>query len=386
MLNFQPFKRPRLRVCMLSFGLHAGGAERWLVTLAQQFQSFRVTSIVSIGQGNKGNGPLENELPRDIEIIECEDTIEGITPAIAKALTLGVDIIVGWGPMKVWPIPDLDVPVVLVSHGTWDFEVHDKPTAHFLASVSEGANRFWPPEYRDQSTVIYNGVALDRLDAHVDPQTQHENWGITDPAAKVLLYHGRFSPEKNPEAVLSALPLLPDDWVLVMAGWGWMQQKLMMEIAPRYARKSRFTRATNILFPKPDYRNVGSLYNASNVLCIPSHKEAFPLVMIEGWLTSTPVVITNQPIIDELNQKLELTQPIVQTVPIDPTPQQLAEAILIADQWGEAERKYPRELATRYFTAGKMVARWEAYLFQCLQIWHQSSFSNEIQYVPSPHE
>lgn len=385
MLNHSLFQRPRLRIVLATMSLQPGGAERWLATLAQQFQAFEVTAIVNVAGDH---GPIATDIPRDIPIYQVDPNIPPghdrwypFQALLRKACRRGADIILGWGPMRIPDIATFPVPVVLCSHGLWDIPFPERPTAHYLTGVSEGSLKAWPASLRKEATVIYNGVPLDRLDPLYQTSTQLSQWGITDLSAKILLYNGRFSTEKNPEAVLRSLTHLPDNWVCVMHGWGDLQSKLMHEIAPSYARPSRYTKSTNILFPKPSYRNIGSLYRAANVVCIPSHREAFPLVMIESWLSEVPVVITDQPIVSELSNTFRLETFPAKVVSIDPTPSDLAAAIIAADTAPPSEKERARDFAARYFTAAHMIRRWEDYLFSCIQEWQSSSFTGEVQFI-----
>ena len=376
MINHQEFRVPRLRVCLITWSLQPGGAERWVVTLARHFQGFRVTSLIDL---SGAPGPLLKEIPRDIPVLYQDPESNPLSSCIDTALALGCDIIVGWGDITIPNIESCPVPVVLVSHATPEGPVDPTPpSAHFLAAVSQGSATSWPAQLRDSVDVLYNGVPLDRLDPLVDPPEQRDQWGIPrDNLTRVALYMGRFSAEKNPGAMLQVLPYLPNHWVVAMHGWGPMLPELIAQ-APNYCRKTGGT--SNLFFPKPTPNSVGSIYRAADVVVIPSHREAFPLTLIEAWLTRTPVIITDQPILRELAQVFSVDPSVLATIiPIDPTPRQLGDAIVAPVDEAAIEERFI--IASRHFTAAKMIARWESYLLECIRLWQSTSLISEVQYI-----
>ena len=70
------------------------------------------------------------------------------------------------------------------------------------------------------------------------------------PDAKVLLYVGRFSPEKNCDLILEALTHLPDEWHVIFYGWGINEDKLKNKAKGMFPKSSSDTLA-RVLFPRP---------------------------------------------------------------------------------------------------------------------------------------
>jgi glycosyltransferase involved in cell wall biosynthesis len=76
-----------------------------------------------------------------------------------------------------------------------------------VVANSAGGVRYWEPRLRPPMalTVIPNAVPLPEIDA--TPAAGPDHTGL-DPAREVVLYVGRFSPEKNLDALIASLPLV----------------------------------------------------------------------------------------------------------------------------------------------------------------------------------
>lgn len=106
---------------------------------------------------------------------------------------------------------------------------------------------------------------------------------------KTLLgFVGRLSEEKRVDRVLTTLRELPSDVGLVVAGDGPLRPKLMEQASPFGGRVHFAGAVTN--------RDVlNQLYNAIDLLVLPSETEGFPMVVVESLAAGTPVVATDLP-------------------------------------------------------------------------------------------
>lgn len=74
----------------------------------------------------------------------------------------------------------------------------------------------------------------------------------------------------------------------------------------------------------PPETHIGDILQGFDCLVLASHREAFSLTLIEAWLAGTPVVATPVGSVEELEAKFGR---LVFRVPVDPSPEQLAEAV-----------------------------------------------------------
>ena len=228
-------------------------------------------------------------------------------------------------------------------------------TIHF-AAVSESAADYFRgrPEVTTPVTVIHNGVELDRLQPTVSAAQMRARWGVGQHSS-VLGFVGRLSQEKLPEAMAVALAGLPPHWHGVMYGERTAppqgRHAQLVELAATAGVSSR-------LHVYPPVTDIGNVYQALDVLLLPSRREAFSLTLIEAWLCGVPVVATPVGCIPELEQ--EFGQ-LVTRVPVGATKEVLAAAVMaaIADT---ATRDRAKQLAERLFTVQIMAVKWADYL------------------------
>ncbi len=359
MNNLPQFHQPHLRVLALTPGLHPGGAEIWLSTLVKH--SMRVKYHVIAFKG----GAVD--LPAYTGISGTEqDMVEAV-----KETTFQYDAILYWG-LKKMDLAFTSRPVILCQHGSkldrvrrrdiiWLDDVNEG-IANFYVGVSESSAANF--EDRRDVAVIHNGSDLERVAPVYGGSWQREQWQIPQ-NAKVMLFNGRLYPFKGADIALQALKYLPDEWVLVIHGHG-KQEPDLKDTAEEMGR--------HVIFAQPRLRALGDLYAASDVVVIPSHSEAFPLVLIEAWQAGVPVVASEFKTMGEIRRKYTNGLQMSVPVPCPPAPEQVAAAVL------EASKDDPRtiraqEIARTHFTASAMVGRWERYLYDCVQRWHHISFS-----------
>lgn len=147
-------------------------------------------------------------------------------------------------------------------------------------AISLGANR-------DKVRVIPNGVDARRFVPM--PRTEAKERVGLDPNRRYLLYVGRLVPVKGLELLLDAAAIVmsrQSDIDLVLVGDG-EQKRALQERAQKLAISSR----TRFIGVQPHDR-IPVWMNAGEVLCLLSHKEGMPTVLLESLACGTPVVAT----------------------------------------------------------------------------------------------
>ncbi|MDQ1710980.1 MAG: hypothetical protein QOE45_430 [Frankiaceae bacterium] len=105
--------------------------------------------------------------------------------------------------------------------------------------------------------------------------------GIDD-SARVVLCAARLAPPKRLDLLIEALPSLPPDTVLVVAGDG----PLLEPLRARVAALGLGDRV-RLLGERTD---VGRLLGGADVFCLPSDSEGMPVAVLEAMVAGVPVV------------------------------------------------------------------------------------------------
>jgi alpha-1,6-mannosyltransferase len=109
-------------------------------------------------------------------------------------------------------------------------------------------------------------------------ETLREHLGL-DPDSRLLVYAGRFTPEKKLDVLVEAVRRLGERYHLVMVGAG-------VDAPPRCAQ------ITHIPF-KRDQRQLARLLASCDLLVHPGDCETFGLIVLEAMACGLPVVATN---------------------------------------------------------------------------------------------
>ena len=141
--------------------------------------------------------------------------------------------------------------------------------------------------------VIPNGVEVPDLRASVPapPWADVEGYG----GAKILLSLGRLHPKKNLRSLLQAWANLErtgaqafGDWRLVIAGW---DESAHAEELKKWAEELGLSRSVWFAGPLFGAEKAAALRNATGFI-IPSLSEGLPMVVLEAWSFSLPVLMT----------------------------------------------------------------------------------------------
>jgi glycosyltransferase involved in cell wall biosynthesis len=367
-----------IRAAMMTTNLTLGGAERWVVDLIKHSDPDRLRwTGVALSSHGGADPALAEELARYVPLYANRrarpearrrpfhwPAVQQVAGTdfreVIRRAADGAEVIVTWGnPDLAGCFQDLTIPRVLCSHSTLrETPITPVSGVTHLAAVSEAAMGFFDgrPGAEDlPQIVLYNGADPQRCQPVKSRKAMRDSWGLSDKDIAVG-YLGRQSPEKNPLAAAQAAMSLDGRGHAIYYGVGpngrdfctqtvlWCDRNL----PGRYHMFAPVTR-------------VGDVFQALDVLVLASQREAFSLTLIEAWLAGVPVVATPVGSIPELEARHgRLTFP----VPIDPSPDDLARAVLdaIRPKLRREVVNRARRLANQEFTVQAMARRWAEYL------------------------
>ena len=366
-----------IRAALLTPNMTLGGAERWVISLVKYADpaKLRWTGVVVSGWGGAEKNLCEeiaahvplhcNSVPPSQRLHKRPfdyHSFAGIHPTLPEAVeevARDADVIVAWGgpDLSAW-LPPLKIPVVLTSHTTevGNGAVQVRGATH-LVGVSEAAAKFFNGKQAQPLSVqvIYNGAELDRCQPQAGREAQRRAWNVSDEEV-VVGYIGRQSREKNPRAAIEAVAELPSRFKAVYYGEPVSRPGDADLNLPRFAHE----RAPGRVSFYPPVRELGDILAGLDVFLLASHREACSLAMIEAWLAGTPVVATPVGSLPELQRKFG---PLAVEVPINPTAEELAEAVVrAAGAEGQKYAERARQVALDHFTCERMLDRWHEYL------------------------
>jgi len=356
-------------------GLSPGGAEVWLSTLVRKANRVTYAAVIT------ADGAQSNVTHVNIGVPVIRADADG-RPMLEKLWTVwrhGVDLVVYWG---IWAeLPDIqqfNVPFIHVSHAS----MLESPNAthkefagkigmnncHFMAAVSESSAALFHESKRQREpvTIIHSGVDLERTRPIIGRDKQRERWGV-EKNAKLILYVGRFFDGKGVDVLLRALHQLPEEYHLVLNGWGPLESELKHSANSAFSSKNGYGR---VIFPQPQLNTLGDVYAACDLLVLPSKSEALPLVMIEAWQAGLPVLCSNFNTISELERIYNDGKPLVYTIPCPPSASDVADGI--TKTFANPNKQILEssfKLSMTEMTASAMVGRWESYFYNCVRDW-----------------
>lgn len=101
---------------------------------------------------------------------------------------------------------------------------------------------------------------------------------------KVLLYIGAIEPRRNPLFLIDLIALLPDDYILLIAGSGPLEEETMHAIQDaKLEKKCR-------MLGKLRQEELPSLYMISDLFLLPSSYEIYGMVILEAMYFGLPVI------------------------------------------------------------------------------------------------
>ncbi len=187
-------------------------------------------------------------------------------------------------------------PLVLISHG---YEVHRGPFFGMIQSgyistvgraIALNSSRIVTMTNREARRFINLGVSPEKcavIPSGVDSEFFRTGEGTYD--MKMILWTGRFVPEKNLACLLRAFALLKNrrhDVRLMLVGEGPERSKLM-------ALSRELHLNDEVVFPGVlSQERISNLLQKATVFALPSTAEALPVSMLEAISTGVPVVVS----------------------------------------------------------------------------------------------
>jgi len=161
------------------------------------------------------------------------------------------------------------------------FKIHDTVICFSAQQKTEYLNYF--PKQRANVRIIPNGINLERFTPEGNTPEKAEFKISAD--SKIIIFVGYEFDRKGLQYVIEALKLLPDEWVLLIAGGDNQQIK-------EYQTKATAQNLDNRVRFLGQRTDVEQLYRLANCFVLPATFEPWGLVAIEAMASGTPVVMT----------------------------------------------------------------------------------------------
>ncbi|MCD1294457.1 glycosyltransferase family 1 protein [Methanocella sp. CWC-04] len=141
----------------------------------------------------------------------------------------------------------------------------------------------------EKINLIPNGIFPGKMKKDLDPGSVKERYGI-HPLAPVILFVGRMRYQKGPDLLVDAVPLVlkkRGDAKFIFVGEGDMRGA-----CERKAKKMGVSDACIFTGYLPDDHLI-DIFNACDMLVVPSRNEPFGIVVLEAWDIGKPVIGTD---------------------------------------------------------------------------------------------
>ena len=213
----------------------------------------------------------------------------------------------------IWIISGLlknyNIPYIITSHGA-EFITYKKTYRFdkFGISAVEGCEKLiaitqdnWEeiikkfPRASDKIELIKNGYnANEFFIEELNKREILKKLSIEKEYEKIVLFVGRISELKGIDVLLKAAKTYENENVLTLIAGDGEYRTELNKLKEELGLK-------NIIFlGSKEHDDLRELYNISDVLVLPSRKEALPLVAIEALACGTPAIVTNQSGMDKI--------------------------------------------------------------------------------------
>lgn len=176
---------------------------------------------------------------------------------------------------------------------------------------------------------------------------------LPTPRQPLVVFLGRIHAVKNVPALIEGWrrARLPDAARLVIAGWGEPAEVARLEAQLAGA-------GPGVSFVGPAYGEAKEeLLNAARFMILPSHSEAMPMAVLEGWAAGTPAIITPE---CNLPEGFAVGAALACGRSPDGIARALEQALALDDQAWLGMAHAARELAGGTFAAATIAERWAA--------------------------
>lgn len=355
-----------LRIGYVSPSAGMGGAETQIV--AQIRHARRLDWVAAW---------VPEEAPRNAEILARLPPLEAGDEGLAR-LCRSVEAVYVWGlPHKVAAIRQFtSAPILYGVHGEGEWTrnavAQIATEVDVLVCVSHGAVRTVPPRQRHKVRLIRGGAGLGAVVATRQRHDVRRDWGIVDGELAVG-YAGRLSAEKNPVVIARAVALIPNARLIVCSPQaGGEKHPLRREIAAALGDR--------VVWTSSAMQPMGAVYRGLDCLVVASHEEGMPTVTLEAWAAGLAVVSTPVGLIQELEPR---HGPLVERVPLDPTPEALANAIVTSSRSNFSRTETARELVLNRLSMQRMTVAFEEMAQQIVETSERSGQRPRAAPVPS---
>ncbi|HEV3311906.1 MAG TPA: glycosyltransferase [Chloroflexota bacterium] len=269
-----------LRVVHVGPHLVRGGAEQWLIDLARAVDPAEVAIVRHVALNPRY---VDREYVADL--MDCGIMVEaGGAESLANAAR-DADVLLSWGvelDRYLQRRPKALSVQVVHGDGHWN--------RHFLERSRHGIDHAVAVSHRVHrricydvpSTVIYNGIDLERLGRKSSREAMRARLGLQE-GDFLVGFFGRLAPEKRTATILQAVATLSESVKVLLVGKGPLEGELREMGQALLPGRAHFTTANG---------NIGDLYDAVDAVCLASNQEGFPLVMLEAMLSERPVLST----------------------------------------------------------------------------------------------
>ena len=333
------------KVALITPSLGMGGAERWIVTLARFFK--RLDPYLILNLSGQSDSILLEEIPTSTKVLsDFYPNPKKIIDVLSDA-----DAVISWCfNLDVSLKDNLKCPTIDVSHSDPSWDNHKllisqtQKNSKYHVGVSKVAASAYN---KDDATVIYNGIDINRLKESKGRTKQREEWGCED--SKVVLFLSRLSPEKNPQILLECSKLFDESWKFLFVDTGSLRKDFQS------------IEKQNIKLIKKT-KNIGDYYAGADVIVLPSDVEGMPLVLLESWFCGVPIVTTQYGSYLEL---INLHGELCLSTQVRPTAIEFAHKIKEAFDKGRSSDRVvlAKTIVENNYTHQTMIKNWEDYIF-----------------------
>ena len=333
-----------LRAISVGPCLVRGGAEQWLIYLTRFINPQRLQLVRTVvTRPDLVDPAFVAEVPIPVEI--------GGADAVRRAAQ-ECDVLLCWGLALDELLLESRPPLcVFVAHGEGDWTRmllgQSQRVVDHVVAVSQRVKHRVCAGF--PTTVIYNGVDTQRLSQTRSREDMRRGLGF-DRDDFVLGYVGRFSGEKGVTRLVEAVHRLPQNFKVLLVGWGAERPALMDQANHQIPGRYVFARADDYL---------GDYYQCMDAFCLPSHEEGCSLALLEALLCGRPVIVS------AVGAAPELVQDRIQGLVVPGDPESLCQAAqLLHDhpRWAAGLAAEGQELGRRVGYAPRMAREYEELL------------------------
>ena len=333
------------KVALITPSLGMGGAERWIVTLARFFK--RLDPYLILNLSGQSDSILLEEIPTSTKVLsDFYPNPKKIIDVLSDA-----DAVISWCfNLDVSLKDNLKCPTIDVSHSdpSWDNHKLLISQTHKNSKYHVGVSKVAASAFnKDDATVIYNGIDINRLKESKGRIKQRKDWGCEND--KVILFLSRLSPEKNPQILLECSDLFDETWKFLFVDTGSLKKDF------------ESIKKTNVKSIKKT-NNVGDYYAGADVIVLPSDVEGMPLVLLESWFCGVPIVTTQY---DSYLELINLHGELCLSTQVRPTAIEFAYKIKEAFDEGRCSKRVilAKDVVEKNYTHEIMIKNWEDYIF-----------------------